>query len=105
MSARLVLRPEAAHLLLNAQAPAALSSAARLLLAESARRVPVDSGALKRSGRVEAGARAAAVRYTAPHAAAVHSRHPRGRNFLSGPARETGVQARMLLALGEKIRF
>lgn len=80
---------------------AGVFSAASLLLEDSRRRAPVRTGTLRASGAVSAREKEAQVSYGAPYAPKVHARQP----FLRESVQDAGLRARMLSALGEKLRF
>lgn len=78
-------------------AMAGLEEVAEQVLEEAKRRVPVDDGVLKRSGKIVRGDLEVTVKFTAPHAHLQHEnleyQHPNGgqAKFLEGPALEANV--------------
>jgi hypothetical protein len=74
-----------------------IEKAAKETLARAKERAPVDTGRLRRSGRVVADDLSATIKFTAPHAFLVHERldfqHPKGgqAKFLESAALEVDV--------------
>lgn len=90
----------------SAGAAEGIDQGAEVLLEESLKLVPVDSGALRDSGKVVDGA----VVYDAPHAVTVHedldAQHANGQaKFLEAAARDRQVRRRMLEAVAKPLKL
>lgn len=83
---------------------------ANMLLDESRKQVPIDTGALSRSGTVDSEGLAATVSYDTPYAVRWHEHNAnfqRGRKmkYLEDPCNDPTLKARMLEYLKNNIRF
>ena len=86
-----------------------IQRALSILLEESRRQVPRDTGALRESGHVELLGDSGRVVYDAPYAILQHERtdfvHPHGNaRYLAHPLEDSGVQTRMLDALSRDLK-
>lgn len=75
--------------------------AAQMILTESQKQVPLDTGALLRSGTVEADGLQATISYDTPYAARWHEQQAnfqrgRKRKYLEDPVNDPSVRRRML---------
>lgn len=83
---------------------------ANLLLEESRKQVPLDTGALSRSGTVESEGLSATVSYDTPYAVRWHEtkanfQHGRKKKYLEDPCNDPALKARMLEYLKNDINF
>lgn len=83
---------------------------ATLVLDESRKQVPLDTGALSRSGMVSIDGLAATVSYDTPYAVRWHEeqanfQHGRKNKYLEDPCNDPALQARMLECLHRNIDF
>lgn len=83
---------------------------ANLLLEESRKQVPLDTGALSRSGAVSSEGLSATVSYDTPYAARWHEndanfQHGRKKKYLEDPCNDPALKARMLEYLKNDINF
>ena len=84
--------------------------AAQVLLEASQQQVPLDTGALMESGRVEYDGESASVSYSAPYALRWHEEHANFQNgrknkYLEDPANDGTVQARMIECIKSELNF
>ena len=83
---------------------------ANLLLEESRKQVPLDTGALSRSGEVDSEGLTATVFYDTPYAVRWHEEHAnfqhgRKNKYLEDPCNDPALKARMLEYLKDDISF
>ena len=89
----------------------AMRDCANMLLDESRKQVPLDTGALSRSGAVDCEGLDATVSYDTPYAVVQHEklslRHQRGRKakYLEDPCNDASLKARMMDYLKANIKF
>lgn len=100
---------EAAMDAVNNGGEAAVRACANYLLDESRKQVPLDTGALSRSGAVDVEGMQATVSYDTPYARRWHERQAnfqrgRKRKYLEDPCNDPVVRARMLEYLQENIK-
>lgn len=83
----------------------------QFLLDESRKQVPLDTGALSRSGAVDTQGMKGTVSYDTPYAAVQHEmrsyNHQRGRKakYLEDPCNDPSLKARMMEYLRGQIKF
>lgn len=89
----------------------AVRDCANFLLDESRKQVPIDTGALSRSGAVSVEGLNGTVSYDTPYAVVQHEKlslhHQRGRKakYLEDPCNDPALKARMMEYLGNNIKF
>lgn len=89
----------------------AVRACANFLLDESRKQVPLDTGALSRSGGVSTDGLEATVYYDTPYAIIQHEKtglnHQRGRKakYLEDPCNDASVKARMMEYFQNDIKF
>lgn len=109
MSVRLNVNPQVALEAMESRAGHAVQSAAQILLRESKNRAPVDSGALRESGRASSGGDEnrpkSVVSFDADYAACVHETHPSKRKFLENAVNDASVRRSLLMELQNSMRF
>lgn len=96
--------------LIQAGGAKGVRACANMLLEESRKQVPLDTGALSRSGMVDSDGLAATVSYDTPYAVRWHEEQAnfqRGRKnkYLEDPVNDSAIQARMLNYLKDNIKF
>ena len=89
---------------------AGIRACANLLLDEARKQVPLETGALMRSGTVDANGLQATVSFDTPYAVRWHEQRAnfqRGRKnkYLEDPCNDPALRARMLEFLGENVNF
>ena len=89
---------------------AGIRACANLLLDEARKQVPLDTGALQRSGTVDSEGLQATVSFDTPYAVRWHEeqanfQHGRKNKYLEDPCNDPALEARMLRYLQENIRF
>lgn len=87
-----------------------IRACANLLLDEARKQVPIDTGALSRSGTVDSAGLEATVSFDTPYAIRWHEERAnfqRGRKnkYLEDPANDPSLKARMLEYLGNNMKF
>ena len=87
-----------------------IRACANLLLEESRKQVPLDTGALSRSGMVSSERLTAAVSYDTPYAVRWHENHAnfqhgRKMKYLEDPCNDPALKARMLEYLKNDMNF
>ena len=101
---------EIARLVLKHGGEKGVRDCANLLLAESREQVPLDTGALSRSGTVDSEGLSATVSYDTPYAVRWHEndanfQHGRKKKYLEDPCNDPALKARMLDYLKNDINF
>lgn len=100
-----------ARAIVQAGGSSAVRDCANFLLDESRKQVPIDTGALSRSGNVSSEGLSATVYYDTVYAIIQHEKtgysHQRGRKakYLEDPCNDTTVKARMMDYFGNGIKF
>lgn len=110
MKARVEWDDRAVRAVIQSGGSLAVRSAAHMLLDESRKQVPLDTGALQRSGAVDSNGLSATVSYDTPYAVRWHEHNAhfqRGRKkkYLEDPCNDSGIQRRILDYLRSGVRF
>lgn len=102
--------PEKALAIVQTGGEQAVRACAQFLLDESRKQVPIDTGALSRSGAIDVQGLQGTVSYDTPYAVRWHEHNAnfqRGRksHYLSDPCNDPALKARMLEYLQSGIKF
>lgn len=111
MSVKVKWDPKLARAIIEAQGSAGVRDCANFLLDESRKQVPIDTGALSRSGAIDVNGLKATVSYDTPYAVRQHEgvtyTHQRGRKakYLEDPCNDPVLKSRMLKYLRDNYNF